>query len=650
MSTPDKLTQEWRRCFSTTGLCLALLAFSPPPFAAAETKPDGWVRGKELAWSPFSSVTNLVPRYHAIVIGINDYGRNPPIGWNSLTTARQDAEAVAEVLAKNYGFKVTRLLDKEATRDGIMQALDQLVTMTVDDAVLVYYAGHGFFDDKLGEGFWIPYNARQKVSQKMPREDWIWNSTLTKIVGASEARHVLVISDSCYSGSLFRGGDSTEKPDFTWYRRAMARPSRYLITSGDMEPVLDSGTKHSIFAQNFLNCLNFPDKNIFSASELGLMIRTKVGTLTGQMVRMGPLSVPAHAGGEFVFLAPNASLADLAGKTGTPSDPVVRGGIQVLRGEPLADPVKLDPQQVMKDVSLMNSQGATNAAQNLLAVLQQNQPDNAMAKAMAAYFNNERREKSRVEIHNLLEKIEKKKAASKPGADDWSTYARPRILACIGPDNISGSTDGESQTLLCRIGLRSALQQMGRTIVVERETLQTLLQEMELGSSDLADKKAQTAIGKLLPAGLMLMGDLVPQKSGDKIYMRLVDTETTRVLATFSQTLDKDSEVSAVCDALATQIVAKAVVLKPLVARVVSVDGKKLKARVGRFHGASDDTVFTIVQRTYAKKSQDDFTEKELGVARLAQMDELESTLEAEQPLDVTARQIENLWVREKTK
>ena len=84
--------------------------------------------------------------------------------------------------------------------------------LTDSDALLLYYAGHGEYDEDSGEGYWIPHDARQRSGSRKTKEDWVWNSALTKMVNASDARHVLVVADSCYGGSLFRGGGH-EPPD-----------------------------------------------------------------------------------------------------------------------------------------------------------------------------------------------------------------------------------------------------------------------------------------------------------------------------------------------------------------------------------------------------------------------------------------------------
>ena len=292
-------------CVRTAALALAALVAGLPPSVKAEAPESGvWTRGRTLDWSPTAQATNAQLRYRAVVIGINRYGSpRGGLGWRDLATAAQDAEAVAETLERDYGFEVKTLIDRDATREAIMVALDELASLTVDDAALVYFAGHGTYDERLGEGYWIPYGARKEVDGRLTKEDWLWHTTVGAILGGSRARHILVMADSCYAGALFRGdARAVGNADLEWYRRVNAKPSRYLITSGDFEPVVDSGKRHSVFAQHVLGYLRNPERSIFSASDLGVAVRREVSARTGQMVRMGPVPVPAHAGGEFVFI------------------------------------------------------------------------------------------------------------------------------------------------------------------------------------------------------------------------------------------------------------------------------------------------------------------------------------------------------------
>ena len=88
-----------------------------------------------------------------MLIGNNSY-RNLP----DLKTAVADAEAVAQVLKHDYGFRTTLLTD--ATRGEILNALDSFLSrLRTDDNLLICYAGHGWLDKAANRGYWQPVDA-----------------------------------------------------------------------------------------------------------------------------------------------------------------------------------------------------------------------------------------------------------------------------------------------------------------------------------------------------------------------------------------------------------------------------------------------------------------------------------------------------------
>lgn len=493
--------------------------------------------------------------FHALVIGVSDYSGSD---WPTLSTARDDADAIGSVLEDQYGFDVVKLLDRKASRKNILHALDELMTLGADDALLIYFAGHGFYDRQMDEGYWIPSGAARSSMGHPAKEDWLWNSSINRIISASPARHILLIADTCYGGSLFRGEETVARP-VDWYRRAMAVPSRYLITSGNLEPVLDSGIHHSIFAREILNVLQYSDQNLFSASDLGVSIRDHVSQLTGQLVRMGPLPTPAHAGGEFVFIR-NSADRDLQAKTDSSA---------------------------------------------------QNQPVFRSAEPLEAVA-----EKSK--LQTLADRMEK---YSREAPD--APQIRPRILACIGPVG-----PNPAETTLIRSRLRKHLNAKGNCVLVEREAFDEVLREVELSQSSLADSRVATRIGKLLPASLILFGDILPLDGHSEIHLRVIDSETSRVLASAFQPFIDSSELDGACQALATEIMDAVNQARPLILPVQQTPSGTLQTGWGRFHGAQIGETFDIVIREGTETICPQ--EHVIGTARLLSMTEEHSVLKAQ--------------------
>ncbi len=120
-------------------------------------------------------------RYHALVIGNNDYEY-----LRKLTTAVDDAGAVATLLKDKCGFQVIKLIN--ATRRDITGAFNHLrKTLTEEDNLLVYYAGHGILDEEADRGYWLPVDARRDDDS-----EWFSNGRLTGYLKAMSAQHVVV--------------------------------------------------------------------------------------------------------------------------------------------------------------------------------------------------------------------------------------------------------------------------------------------------------------------------------------------------------------------------------------------------------------------------------------------------------------------------
>lgn len=244
-------------------------------------------------------------RYHALVIGNNDYEHLKP-----LRTAIADAEAIAKILEDKYGFKVT--LYRNAKRQTIVDAMNQLIAeLTEKDNLLIYYAGHGTLDEYTNTGYWQPIDSR-------PDSDtfWIPTTDINRYLTRMNAKHVLVIADSCYAGVLLTRGETSqlasgEEPQ-TWLRRMLEQRSRTALTSGWLEPVQDVGSGgHSVFADVLLKFLRDNDSiidghGLFERIKRPVTIRA---VDTEQIPQYADIKSPKHEGGDFL-LVPN-KLKDL---------------------------------------------------------------------------------------------------------------------------------------------------------------------------------------------------------------------------------------------------------------------------------------------------------------------------------------------------
>ncbi len=236
-------------------------------------------------------------RYFALVIGNNDYRHLHP-----LNTAVSDARAIARLLAEQYGFEVTRL--ENASRYQIMTALAELrAALGPGDNLLIYYAGHGVLDRKAGQGYWQPVDAEEHSPA-----NWIANSDLTTALRAISAKHVLIVADSCYSGTLMRSGIALGPPRLAggderqeWLRRTARKRARTALTSGGAEPVEDGAGEHSVFSTTLLGALGEND-DVIDAHSLAIKIKQRVAADAEQTPEYGDIRQAGHEGGDFLFV------------------------------------------------------------------------------------------------------------------------------------------------------------------------------------------------------------------------------------------------------------------------------------------------------------------------------------------------------------
>ena len=574
---------------------------------------------------------HLIPNYHAIVIGINQY-KDDPYGWNDLKTAKNDAQSVATILHDKYGFTVHKLIDEKATRSAIIQTLDTLPKFNENDAVLIYYAGHGFYDEILDEGYWIPSDGIKEVNGYYHKASWIGNATIETFIRGCNARHLLLISDSCYSGSLFRGhkSDSTMSHKAYWYQRILSQPSRFFITSGALEPVPDNGIRHSVFAQKLLHFLNHPDHMVFSASELGRALQPSVADLTGQLPLIGPMKMAKHAGGELVFIRNDFDFP-------TTVDPFDAAFEQ--RGNIKIPPRNQD--ELMQDAIILQQTGAVNSMQNLLDQALQRYGENSISKELISSLTPEGELQNATNLNSLSNQV---------GPNYDAHYARPRILLMLEPKVLESGTFSQAKALLLGRLLALELKHWDGVQFVKRDNLEAVLNELKLGTSALSDTRAKSEIGKLLPASMILIGEIIPDEEGQWLNFVLEDTETTREFATFLEETKSSEPLQVVAKQLAKKIAQAISQYKPLTAKILGEENGILQAGVGWFHGAKKDMSFIIQEyEPVHLKDQIEFRKKKVGTATLIAVAENISDFKPHFDDGYQTNDINRLWVKEST-
>lgn len=304
----------------TIAACLLSLLLAHP--VAAQEASRRWITDLEGKKTP---VEQVYPHSYALLIGVNHYLNVPD---RNLHFAVNDVEDLKQVLVAHYGFpekNVVTLLDEQATKRGIEQALNKLIDthkITEEDRILIYFSGHGQ-TMKLPTGgqmgFLVPSDAQIDLNDTTNLAPYLGTCLSMRSVwdslDACPARHVLLIADACYSGLLAtqKGlkGLSPQALDAWKGMRA-----RQILTAGGQgeETEEQSQLGHGAFTYKLLEALKqraTEAGHVFLASDLYGGLLGAVKDLTEG--RQTPQLAKYHEEGEFLFIT--------TGKTSDKSGP-----------------------------------------------------------------------------------------------------------------------------------------------------------------------------------------------------------------------------------------------------------------------------------------------------------------------------------------
>ena len=194
-----------RRVFA----CFVLMVSSSALNAAAQAKRALLIGINHYA-PPNGDAVVIAPGNHA-----PDSRFAPGRSWTNLNGPLVDVEAMRLLLENTYQFpeaNVHLLIEKQATRRGILDALEGLAEETKpNDLVVVYYAGHGSrrldtasskngFDETI-----VPSDAWKGVEDIRDKELAV---SFNKLITTKQAR-LTAIFDSCHSGTMARGATAS---------------------------------------------------------------------------------------------------------------------------------------------------------------------------------------------------------------------------------------------------------------------------------------------------------------------------------------------------------------------------------------------------------------------------------------------------------
>ncbi|NCR67283.1 MAG: hypothetical protein GPJ34_12215 [Microcystis aeruginosa LL11-07] len=254
---------------------------------------------------------------HALVIWAGDYKN-----WGKLNNLQYEAKEVVTALQKQ-GFQVKEIPNPNRTQlsNGIKDFIDDY-GYRQNNRLVIFFAGHGYTRQQT-KGYLVPVDAPDPIVDeqgflKAALSMEQINSWATQM----EAKHVLFVFDSCFSGTIFKQRSNEDDARNAYIRDVMNKPVRQFLTAGDANEKVPA---KSVFTPLFLRALegeaDYTKDGYVTGSELGLYLTQHLPNLTrgNQHPQFGTILDINLNRGDIVF---RSSIA-VASPPPRPSPPVV---------------------------------------------------------------------------------------------------------------------------------------------------------------------------------------------------------------------------------------------------------------------------------------------------------------------------------------
>jgi outer membrane protein OmpA-like peptidoglycan-associated protein len=237
-----------------------------------------------------NSIIKPTGKYYALLIGVERY-ENANL---NLRKPIQDVKDLRKVLIERYTFDSNDVIVLEnPTRNDVLNTLYKLRNLTTNDNLLIFYAGHGYYDEKIKQGYWWPKDVQVEFNSNS-----ISNSDIKESIKAINSAHTLVITDACFGGSLTRDASAIKNADMG-LQLLYKYPSRQVMTSTTLKAVPDE----SQFLLYLLKRLSENQEQFLPAGELFNSLKVAVTSNSGSIPQFEAIKDTGHEGGDFIFIS-----------------------------------------------------------------------------------------------------------------------------------------------------------------------------------------------------------------------------------------------------------------------------------------------------------------------------------------------------------
>jgi hypothetical protein len=245
---------------------------------------------------------------HALVIWAGEY---QPQHWSRLINVKSEAEDVSAALIRQ-GFTITTV--SNPTGRQLREKIQDFINnhgYAKNNRLVIYFAGHGFSRNNDTKGYLVPVDAQDPRKNPQTQQAFLKVALdMDQVVSWAkqiEAKHVLFVFDSCFSGTIFKQRSLSTSP--LYIESIINKPVRQFLTAGDADQEVPA---KSIFSPLFIRGIegeaDLTKDGYVTGSELGLYLRQNLGNYTKlQTPQFGTIRDPELDQGDIVFHVLNSS-------------------------------------------------------------------------------------------------------------------------------------------------------------------------------------------------------------------------------------------------------------------------------------------------------------------------------------------------------
>ncbi len=201
-------------------------------------------------------------------------------------------------------------------------------------------------------------------------------------------------------------------------------------------------------------------------------------------------------------------------------------------------------------------------------------------------------------IDDLISRVKENKTFE--AADRWTS--RPVTLFFAKMERKGTIPLREGQDEFFKLEITERLRGLQAVDIVDRGLLDKLLQELKMSSSDLSNASTALELGRIISARLIGNLTFIGLKNETRLYLKLIETETSAIKISISETFDNESNLDDIINTIIRKVDEKLKLSFPIKGRISNMEGNKIYINIGSNIGVYSGMVMRIYSNTKEKK------------------------------------------------